>query len=191
MRPEAPTLVMVDGRIRPTKNNLGRLIHQTEEGIKNFWRWFGDSQAVDSLGQPIVTYHGTNEQFSAFKVGRGEGGVFFTTNREAAMDYGDRVIAVYSRLMNPLRVSAVDWALAQNLSEEDAKAAGYDGMIILDHDVGGAPETDEIYSTVGDTFVVFDPAAVKSASRNPGTFDPNNPSFYDTPEETLRLGLEP
>ena len=47
----------IDGK--PTRNNLGQLIHPTVEGIKNFWRWFGDSKVVDSKGRPLVMYHGT------------------------------------------------------------------------------------------------------------------------------------
>lgn len=33
--------INVDGFERPTTNSTGQPIHQTEDGIRNFWRWFG------------------------------------------------------------------------------------------------------------------------------------------------------
>lgn len=54
-----PEMIEVGGIQRPTLNNMGRPIHPTLEGVRNFWRWFGDSKMVDLHGQPIVFYHGT------------------------------------------------------------------------------------------------------------------------------------
>jgi hypothetical protein len=56
---------MLDGK--PTRNSEGMLIHPTVEGIRNFWRWFGDSKVVDSMGRPLVVYHGTARDFQFFK----------------------------------------------------------------------------------------------------------------------------
>jgi hypothetical protein len=55
----AMTHMVVDGVRRQVHNNTGRPIHWSEEGIRNFWRWFGNSQAIDSEGRPMVMYHGT------------------------------------------------------------------------------------------------------------------------------------
>lgn len=60
-------VVEIDGVDRPVNNALGSPIHQTLEGIKNFWRWFGDSQLVDSRGRPIVFYHGTARDIDQFR----------------------------------------------------------------------------------------------------------------------------
>jgi hypothetical protein len=70
-----PDTIDVDGVQRPTRNNDGKYIFSgfdtptrnlnndeiqpTEEGIRNFWRWFGDSDTVDEQGRPMVYYHGT------------------------------------------------------------------------------------------------------------------------------------
>src|SRR5690606_3733614 len=51
----------VDGVSRPTTNSNGQPIAATEEGIRNFWRWFGSSRVVDDQGRPLVVYHGTPE----------------------------------------------------------------------------------------------------------------------------------
>lgn len=40
--------IEVDGVSRPTTNSNGQRIAQTEEGLRNFWRWFGDSKVVGS-----------------------------------------------------------------------------------------------------------------------------------------------
>jgi len=54
-----PDAISVDGTVRARNNSRGMPIHATLEGIENFWRWFGDSLAVDALGRPLVLYHGT------------------------------------------------------------------------------------------------------------------------------------
>lgn len=51
--------IIVDGIERPLHNSKGQLIHVSEAGIVNFWRWFGDSQAIDADGRPQVFYHGS------------------------------------------------------------------------------------------------------------------------------------
>lgn len=51
-----------------TENSLGQPIHSTEEGIKNFWNWFGSSKTVDSKGRPIVYFHGTSIDFDKFEL---------------------------------------------------------------------------------------------------------------------------
>ena len=67
--------INVDGIDRPTTNSDGKLIHPTEDGIRNFWRWFGDSNNVDDSGQPKVWYRGqigekaAEDPFSATAIG--------------------------------------------------------------------------------------------------------------------------
>ena len=88
--------INVDGIDRPTTNSNGQLIYPTEEGIRNFWRWFdgvrsrgvaeevgqgaddggvdgvgngdtaGRRYALDEQGQPRVFYHGTRDSFDIF-----------------------------------------------------------------------------------------------------------------------------
>lgn len=78
-------ILEVDGKKRPATNSDGRPIHATEEGTRNFWRWFdgfrhervvgtdgqgGDNGgiyqadngvALDGRGRPVVFYHGTSD----------------------------------------------------------------------------------------------------------------------------------
>ena len=64
-QPEHP-MIDVDGVQKHRHNSLGQPIHHTDEGIKNFHRWFGDSKAVDEHGRPKVFYHGTGADVSEF-----------------------------------------------------------------------------------------------------------------------------
>ena len=52
--------ININGVNRPTVNANGQRIAETDEQIRNFWQWFGDSKVVDSDGKPLVMYHGTN-----------------------------------------------------------------------------------------------------------------------------------
>lgn len=40
--------IEVDGEQRPRNNSNGKPIAATDEGIRNFWRWFGSSRVVDN-----------------------------------------------------------------------------------------------------------------------------------------------
>ncbi|MCR4332437.1 MAG: hypothetical protein NUV34_07015, partial [Sulfuricaulis sp.] len=66
MAQSLPDTIDIDGVQRPTKNSEGKPIAQTEEAVRNFWKWFGDSKAVDEQGMPLVLYHGTNNSFDEF-----------------------------------------------------------------------------------------------------------------------------
>ena len=61
-----PATIEIDGVERPTTNSTGKPIHSTEEGIRNFWKWFGDSKVVDESGRPLVVNHGSRDEFTTF-----------------------------------------------------------------------------------------------------------------------------
>lgn len=62
-----PETIEIDGEEKSTRNSEGGLIADTEEGIRNFYKWFGDSKVVDNDGRPLVMYHGTpNKGFEEF-----------------------------------------------------------------------------------------------------------------------------
>lgn len=114
--------INVDGVERPALNSNGKPIAPTEEGLRNFWRWFGDSKVVDADGRPLVVYHGTAKDFTEFDLSRtGEStgntgfygaGAYFSQDGEDAGGYAlwarrseddaANVIPVYLALQNPL-----------------------------------------------------------------------------------------
>lgn len=87
-------LIDVDGNLRQTRNSEGALIHSTEEGVRNFWRWFGDSTVIDFDGRPLVVFHhggfDENSDDAVFWVGKG--GAHFGT-RQAANERAQSVWA--------------------------------------------------------------------------------------------------
>ncbi|MFZ5699673.1 MAG: hypothetical protein ACOY9J_13350 [Pseudomonadota bacterium] len=112
--------IEIDGKTRPALNSNGQRIAQTEEGLRNFWRWFGDSKVVDAEGRPLVVYHGTNKSVEVFdpaKIGARDSGFFgsgfyFTPDEDIAFEYADSavedaedgesvVLSVYVALRNP------------------------------------------------------------------------------------------
>jgi hypothetical protein len=79
-----------------------------------FKSWFGDSKVVDESGEPLVVYHGTNQDFDEFdtlKLGTNTGsygflgqGLYFTTEVSDAEKYGSSVMPVYVKSEKLLRL---------------------------------------------------------------------------------------
>lgn len=62
----------IDSAGQPRLNSNGNLIHPSEVGIANFWRWFESSAVVHDDGVPLVVFHGSVVQDDGkrhFKVG--------------------------------------------------------------------------------------------------------------------------
>lgn len=183
IRPEIPATpldaaaitLVVDGRERPVRNRLDQPLHWSEEGVRNFWRWFGASKAVDDQGRPLVVYHGTNADFSVFK----DGPVWFHTDPQQAFASGEgaNVMPAYVKIERPIRRSGYfgmeDFSDPARFKFFD-KAAGQwvtpDGVI-------------------GDNGVVvaFSPKQIKSAFAHPAAFNPNDPrvNFPDAADKAL------
>ncbi|MEJ3621041.1 hypothetical protein [Brachymonas wangyanguii] len=96
--------IEVDGVMRATQNSAGQPIHPTEEGTRNFWRWFGGSKVVDAEGRPLVVYHGTNADFDVFRPSEamfGEG-VYLALQPDYASGFADdsgaNVMPLYARI---------------------------------------------------------------------------------------------
>lgn len=114
------TWINVNGVMKPKHDANGAPIHPTEEGIRNFWLWFGDSKTVDELGRPLVTYHGTNAhayvegQIDAFNTQppSGRAAAYFSSEQQLAQQYGEKLYATYLRLQRPLIIHAdgQNWA---------------------------------------------------------------------------------
>lgn len=162
-----------------------------------FRRWFGSSTVVNADGTPRVLYHGTLDTFDAFslrarprtkggKRDRSEGGavLYFSTNPEAASGYaeGGSVMPVFLRVERPLVIDTqgeswveyIDVVCDQRQAYWDAVRRGrmpqHDGILFR-----GTTETLTLFEAhLSDTYVVFDPRQVKSATGNRGTFNPED-----------------
>ncbi|MDW5418723.1 LPD23 domain-containing protein [Iodobacter sp. CM08] len=121
-----PEHVEVDGQFRSTKNSNGHFIHSSTESIRNFWRWFGKSSAVDEQGRPLVLFHGTAAQnnFSVFESdiddasGAGQQKFWFSDSPDLASSYAQ------DASMESLR-------LAMDAREAQLGSPGSDGLYQL------------------------------------------------------------
>jgi hypothetical protein len=190
----AEDLIDVGGAMRPRLNSLGQPIHPTEEGIRNFWRWFGKSQAVDDAGRPLVVYHGTQADIEAFRPSNTGivGPAIYTTDvPDYASDYatrmggsGGNVMPLYARIESQIPVSHVNKTPEEFFSRLDpsgklpdadvvnkARQEGFDGVFVnstID------PNNDYLTSSTRE-IVGFSPFQFKSAIGNTGAFDPSDP----------------
>jgi hypothetical protein len=143
------SMIDVDGVIRHRFNSNGGLIHSTEQGIKNFWRWFDSSVTTDEQGRPLVLYHGTDKAFGEFnnQINRTDApwsrlGHFFTQDASLASSFtkgkkwsssksrhpkGANVIPVYLKLSNPSMEKAYK-LLPMSSVQFAAELAQYDSL---------------------------------------------------------------
>jgi len=144
---------------------------QTETAA--FKKWFGDSKVVDAQGKPLVVYHGTRRDFSEFEITNPHGaagnpkGAYFTADRSVAKQYAEN-----------------------DDGEHDGKSRIIAAYLHIEND-GDGKIIDSAYR--GREYVVFDPANIKSAIGNNGSFDPSNPDIRyslesDGDPETRRSG---
>lgn len=190
--------VTVDGKERTVLNSEGKPIHPTVEGVRNFWKWFGDSKVVDEQGRPLVVYHGTRADFDVFdaskarRTGYSRLGFWFSDNQGAARQYGTSVIPAYLSISKPRTLREWDDLV---MEEDTAHRVRRDlkideGHIALRDDLSkrnndglriGPVEIDDVPSQV--IFVALDPTQIKSATGNYGAFDPKNPSILQQNEK--------
>ena len=168
-----------------------------------FLKWFGASKVVDADGAPLVVYHGTRNDITAFdpeKVGArfsASAGFYFTSRPSGASLYADglnnaatkwepgdkfsrpveggaNVMPAYVALKNPLELSTKDFSAERMLD-------GNKGEIVRKARTDGYDGI-IVRRDVGDEFdgvtvVAFRPEQIKSATGNSGAFDPANPDI--------------
>jgi hypothetical protein len=80
-----PATLTINGKQRPTTNSKGQPIATTEQGIRNFYKWFGNSKVVDEKGRPLVVYRGheASNNVADTKLTTPT----FTTNEDVAIEY--------------------------------------------------------------------------------------------------------
>ena len=168
----------------------------------SFIRWFGDwmndpenaSKAIDRNGEPIVVYHGSPNEFTAFDpemIGTrwlaDDIGFFFSSDRslaeESYADNGGYLYPVFLNLRNPL---VANDAWSRRFYGRDVYWSDDDAISLWDsnqQDIINAmqPENDGVIvhgaRRYPDMYVALRPEQIKSIN-NRGTFDPSNPDIY-------------
>ena len=173
-----------------------------------FKAWFGDSKVVDAQGKPLVVYHGTHRDFSAFDAKAPSShiplpGFFFTPDPEIASMFaesgakrtedragrpyapiGANVVPTYLSMQNPLEVDASAGAMKGFVSEKVIKEVILEAQrkghdgVILRGWQDGSGPVQ---------YIVFKPEQIKSATGNAGTFDPKNPDIRQDFQDTQQL----
>ena len=156
--------VVINGIRRSAVNSNGEFIAKSEQGIINFYKWFGDSKFVDENGRPLVLYHGTSHKFSIFepsRFGKLGNGMYFTSFKSDAEYYmnrygGNELYAVYLK-SDKLAEISTPLAKKELPSEYDAVWA-YRG-------------------NKGEEIVVYQPNQIKAVN-NDGSFDVDDNNIY-------------
>lgn len=136
---------------------------------KAFRNWFGDSVVKDGAGNPLLSYHGTDRDFTTFKAGPS----YFTSRLDYSyVSNSDVVMPVYLNIRNPY-YPATQWEIENIRSQperlEELKAQGYDGMIWAKP--GDLMRGASGWGNDAPQFVTFYPNQIKSAIGNAGSFD--------------------
>lgn len=157
------------------ENPAEMMFQKRQTETPEFKRWFKDSKVVDANGDPLVVYHGTDQDFSVFRTKNGliVSGSYFandveTANYFAGKQAGANVMPVFLAIKNPatpedLARLAGDARTPRQLTAV-LKKNGFDGYII---ETG--PENKY--------YVAFEPTQIKSATGNTGAFDETNPDI--------------
>jgi len=124
--------IEVDGEDRPTRTSKGTLIFPTEEGVRNFWRWFGNSVFVDEDGRPLVMYHGTAADIEEF-IPKQANAIFITPERNFAARYFGGVLTGasswseewmvehYYEILSPEQIESAKLEALENIDPETKK----------------------------------------------------------------------
>ena len=174
----------VENALRP-KNERPRYNLADPVDSAAFKKWFGNSKVVDEDGKPMVVYHGTRADFTAFK-DKTRNGIpryhYFASDPASTTGYTwghdpkipdkGRVIPAYVSLQNPY----IDTSGRGGLMPERPPAlierfldapenAKYDGYIMRGN------------ARYGQVVVARKPTQVKSSIGNRGTYDAQDPDI--------------
>jgi hypothetical protein len=120
---QLPETIDIGGVARPTRNSEGMPLARSEEGLRAFYAWFGNSAVVDEEGRPLVVYHGTRKGgFDRFRTdGNGktaDAGAFFTTSVMGASTYSNTK-SIIDAPPSPTEIAANPEAFGWKVEEDD------------------------------------------------------------------------
>ena len=137
------------------------------------------SKIVDENGEPKIVYHSTDSKFNIFDLSQSRQNAdipsfFFSPNKEDWADMGDKTIAAFLSIKNPVE-NPVAKMNGRDVRDKLIKE-GYDGSI-------GTEDGDIV------EYAAFYPNQIKSATENEGTFSSENPDirFRETEAQSKQL----
>ena len=142
------------------------------------------SKIVDENGEPMVVYHGSEEDFNVFDKTKGRAnmdiqGMFFSPWDDDARGYGSNVRAFYLNIRKPANESTGYKALKKFQGQNGACIKAREYLVSVGYD--GVNNEDQ-------EFVAFEANQIKSATENNGEFSAENNDirFRTLPNERLR-----
>ena len=158
---------------------------------KAFKDWFGDwendpenaSKVVDENGEPLVVYHGGENNISSFITYHKDSdvgdmyGAYFTKDKKYAKQYNKGTLYdVFLNIKKPLLTEG-NWTGVINEETKNAVKSKYDGIINDKFDNGILQKLH--LARTRTEIVVFDPNQIKSATDNVGTFYSDHNEIYN------------
>lgn len=156
------THIDVDGELKHRYNSEGKLIHHTDDGIRNFHKWFKNSSFTDEQGRPRVMYHGAKSRIT-MKMD-GDGSPTKTPDGEFDIDYHGSDIHRFHASSNGKLGSGVYLTSDRKEAENYTEGKG----TIYPVYANGEPIRKE--HTLGITNWTVHPHQIKSALGNSGKF---------------------
>lgn len=186
---DIPLTIEIDGIIRETRNSVGKLIHPTQQGIINFWRWFGNSKLVDGSKRPLVLYHGSESDFDVVDVNKGIGknhgtGMFLSNSIAVVNSYAHprtgNVMPVYVKALSSVEVDGkgANWNQISKSSRINVPSR----EIVHDPSTRDTSD-DEMFAALGGDLSELDkprpPTKVKGFKSSLGKAFPNDMKYSD------------
>ena len=161
--------------------------------------WKASKVVNERTGEPLVVYHGTKNDFNVFEEMPGsDGGFHFGTKEQASMRVGKGELkAVFLNIRNLERVSDLRYTTPATsnwkANIKKAKRNDFDGIVYLNRSEGLSYDTIDYANEKGinldaiseqkfkkiapeaqDSYIVFNPNQIKSATDNTGEFSKEN-----------------
>ena len=181
---QLPDMIEIDGVQRPTRNSVGMPIAGPEEGVRAFWKWFGESKVVDEEGRPLVVFHGTDEKITKVNLKKGAQGLFWFSSDRDKIERGDagaagrtNIMELYAKIERPADWGEYDRKMLFELKRD------YDGALLTERDGSF------------DGFILNEATQIKSIN-NRGTFDPGDarilyqPAYHGSPHIFDKFSLD-
>lgn len=174
--------------------------------------WKASKVVNERTGEPLVVYHGTKNDFNVFEEMPGsDGGFHFGTKEQASMRVGKGELkAVFLNIRNLERVSDLRYTTPATsnwkANIKKAKRNDFDGIVYLNRSEGLSYDTIDYANEKGinldaiseqkfkkiapeaqDSYIVFNPNQIKSATDNTGAFSKENDDIRFSRKENSDL----
>ena len=115
--------ININGQEKTVYNSNGDRIAKSEQALRNFYKWFGDSKVVDEQGRPLVVYHGTTSKFDVFY---NDKPIWVTPKEKYASMYSDdeNIMALYVKMENPANLGSINMELDEAKAHKLSLATG-------------------------------------------------------------------